>query len=154
MEQPAFRELFREVGTSSAALLPSAPRRCNPHMRVFQMAADQSADGILLLENGATGDPVVVYANPAFEAMTGYCAADVLETPAIRLLRGADRSGKIQGALRGAVKMGCKLNFEAANDRKDGSVFVADISFSPIRQAEACTHWFVILRDVTASRRR
>ncbi len=97
--------------------------------------------------------PVIRYTNPAFTAMTGYAAAEVIgRTP--RLLQGPDTDTLELRRIRQVLTAGDTFHGEGINYRKDGSTYVMDWLITPIRDpAGAVTAWLSIQRDITARKR-
>ena len=95
-------------------------------------------------------DLPLVYVNPAFEVMTGYCLEEV-EGKNCRFLQGPlhDQPGVTQ--LREALRDQREVTALMKNFRKDGSAFWNELSLSPIRNREGeLTHVVGIQTDVTA----
>ena len=108
-----------------------------------------SSEGVLLLD---ARDPClpVVYVNPAFEALTGYGASEVVGAPWPLLARdAADTPGldELQSAL--ARSEGVEL--ELADLRKDGAVWMSCVSFSPLRDDGGEVRYFLILQRESAA---
>ncbi len=97
--------------------------------------------------------PIIRYTNPAFTAMTGYAAAEVIgRTP--RLLQGPDTDARELRRIRQELTAGGTFHGEGINYRKDGSTYVMDWLITPIRDpAGAVTAWLSIQRDITARKR-
>ena len=95
-------------------------------------------------------DLPLVYVNPAFEVMTGYCLEEV-EGKNCRFLQGSygDQPGVTQ--IREALREKREVITIIKNFRKDGSAFWNELSLSPIRNREGeLTHVVGIQTDVTA----
>ena len=97
--------------------------------------------------------PIIRYTNPAFTAMTGYAAAEVIgRTP--RLLQGPDTDRLELRRVRQELTAGRTFHGEGINYRKDGSTYVIDWMITPIRDPTgAVTAWLSIQRDITARKR-
>jgi PAS domain S-box-containing protein len=93
--------------------------------------------------------PLIVYVNPAFERMTGWCREDVLgKSP--RILQGPQTDQSIFGDMRDRLNRGEPWQGQAANYRKDGSEFVMEWSIVPIRDDHGTPHrYLAVQRDVT-----
>jgi PAS domain S-box-containing protein len=94
--------------------------------------------------------PIIVYANPAFERMTGWTAREVAgKSP--RILQGAKTDHSIFLEMRETLKSGDRWEGQAVNYRKNGSQFVMEWSITPLRdKAGQITHFVAVQRDVTA----
>lgn len=136
------------------AALVSANDALTGRFRLFAAAAEQAGDAIYFSEHrGTDRDPVIVYANSTFERMTGYRRRDVLGKSVLKTLYHEAEAATIS-AIRGAIKMTSPIALETAMRRPDGSMFVADVTFSPVFDEDGnCTHWISVRRDVTGMRK-
>ena len=93
--------------------------------------------------------PLIVYVNPAFERMTGWCREDVLgKSP--RILQGPKTDQSIFRDMRDRLNRGEPWQGQAVNYRKDGSEFVMEWSIVPIRDDHGRLHrYLAVQRDVT-----
>lgn len=98
--------------------------------------------------------PIIAYANPAFEQMTGWTACEVIgQSP--RILQGADTDLSIFRDMRKTLDTGHRWEGQTINYRKNGSQFVMEWSITPLRsRAGQITHFVAVQRDVTAGRGR
>ncbi len=95
-------------------------------------------------------DMPLVYVNPAFEVMTGYCLEEV-EGKNCRFLQGSVRDQPGLTQIREALRDKREVLTIIKNFRKDGSAFWNELSLSPIRNREGeLTHVVGIQTDVTA----
>jgi PAS domain S-box-containing protein len=101
---------------------------------------------------GMTLDGVVTSWNPAAERLYGYPNDEIIGR-SIELLRPKDRGGDFQ-AIMARIKAGEHVeNFETTRIRKDGTVFPASLTVSPIRDAEGTIiGGSTIAHDVTSQR--
>ena len=106
------------------------------------------SDGVLLLDAHAPGRPVV-YANPAWQALTGYALEDVVGSP-WHVLEG-DRGGPAVMRLLSAADSGEAIEIDLPDTRQNGSPWQSRVRFSPLRDADGGVRWFLVLqRDVAA----
>ena len=100
--------------------------------------------------DATTPDLPLVYVNPAFEVMTGYCLEEV-EGQNCRFLQGSLRDQPGLTLMREALRDQREVTAILRNFRKDGSGFWNELSLSPIRNREGVlTHVVGIQTDVTA----
>lgn len=115
---------------------------------------DQARSGILVTD--ATLEPPgprIVYANPAFESITGYPPHE-LRGRSPRLLQGPGTEREVLDRLRAALTRGSSFFGRAWNYRRDGTPFVAEWSIAPLRDDHGrLTHFLSVQRDVTAEER-
>jgi len=76
----------------------------------------------------------LIYANPGFEALTGYTAAELLGRN-LRLLQGEDRDQDGRQRLREALARGESCRVLLRNYRKDGRVFWNEMTVLPLLDA-------------------
>ena len=112
-------------------------------------AVQESVSGVVVADVRQADQPLV-YVNPAFEAMTGYSALDVLGSNC-RLLQGPDTDPARLRALSQAVQRGEQHQVVLRNYRKDGSGWWNELNLSPVRdQYGQVTHYLGYQHDVTA----
>jgi PAS domain S-box-containing protein len=98
--------------------------------------------------------PRIVYVNPAFEAMTGYAAADAVGRDP-RFLQGPATSRSLLDRLRGDLQRDGRFEGEAVNYRADGTPFVMSWRIGAVHDdAGVPTHYVAIQDDVTEERVR
>jgi diguanylate cyclase (GGDEF)-like protein/PAS domain S-box-containing protein len=110
---------------------------------------DAISNGVTISDATLPGAPLI-YVNPAFERMTGYCREEVVGL-SCKFLQGTDRDQPgvhlIRAAIRGAREERALLR----NYRKDGTPFWNELYLSPIfNTAGTLTHFVGIQNDVTA----
>jgi PAS domain S-box-containing protein len=120
-------------------------------IQLLKAAVLQSSESILITD--ALLDepgPRIIFTNPAFTAMTGYAAEEVLgRTP--RLLQGPATDRAVLRRLRHDLESGGTFEGSTINYRKDGSEFVLEWKIAPIRDlANRVTHYIAVQRDITS----
>ncbi|HEY5263509.1 MAG TPA: diguanylate cyclase, partial [Steroidobacteraceae bacterium] len=112
----------------------------------YRRLVDTSPEGVVLVDAQNPERPVI-YANPGFEALTGYSSAELLGRN-LRLLQGEDRDQDGRHRLREALKVGEACRVLLRNYRKDGTVFWNEMSVLPLLDAEGrVTHFAGHHRD-------
>ena len=93
--------------------------------------------------------PRILYVNPAFTCMTGYCSREIVgQTPCI--LQGPETDRRTIARMRRCLQAGEAFDGETTAYRKDGTPFVMRWYVKPIRSPEdRITHFFAVQRDVT-----
>ncbi|WP_270938768.1 PAS domain S-box protein, partial [Falsiroseomonas oryzae] len=147
-------------GTEPAALLRDAATTLRPllemlrdeeRMLLHRRVVESSSEAVLITE--ATPDEGrIVHVNPAFEALTGFSAAELVgSTP--KLLQGLDAPGEAWRAIRDAVRRRERLRQGAVFRRKDGTPVWVDLHIAPVFDSGGrCTHFVSMVRDVTRER--
>jgi PAS domain S-box-containing protein len=114
-------------------------------LRKLSCAVEQSADTIVITNS----DGIIEYANPAFEKLTGYSRQEVMgQSPA--LLKSGQQAPALYRELWETIRSGDVYRSIVVNRKKDGELYYADESISPIRNAEGrITHFVSNGRDLT-----
>lgn len=117
--------------------------------KLLQLVVNASNDGIVVAEQEGD-DNILIYVNPAFEALTGYSADEILYQDC-RFLQGDDRDQEALRQLRDAIRAGQPCQVTLRNYRKDGSLFWNELSVTPVlNEADQLTYFIGIQKDVTA----
>jgi PAS domain S-box-containing protein len=107
-----------------------------------------SSSPVILTDMLAPDQPIV-FANPAFEAMTGYREADIVGNNC-RLLQGNDRDQPARAGIADALAAGRPYECELRNYRRDGSMFWNRLYLFPLRNdSDQVTHFAGIQHDVS-----
>jgi PAS domain S-box-containing protein len=110
----------------------------------------QSAQTAMVITDVRAPDAPIVFANPAFAALTGYDLTETLGRNC-RFLQGADTDRALQARLSAAVKARTPVTLDILNYRKDGSAFWNALSISPIPGSDGDVgHMLGVMSDVTA----
>jgi PAS domain S-box-containing protein len=110
----------------------------------LQVLAENSFDSILITDSSAEGK--IIYANEAFEKLTGHDPSSVIgKTP--RILQGPGTDEKVITRLSNALKSGGKFEGKAINYKKDGTPFIMYWRVLPIEVAKKITAWVAIQRE-------
>ena len=104
----------------------------------------------LLLTDPAQDENPIVYANPAFEATTGY-PLDFALGRNCRFLQGRDTDPRTRDRLRGAIAEGREVTVDIQNYRADGSAFWNRLMIAPLRDAEGRVEYFAGVQKVLGS---
>lgn len=122
------------------------------NLRLMRRAIESAANGVLICD-ARSGDFPIVYANAAFERITGYASDEVLgRNP--RFLNGGDEQGSVLGEIRSALLDRRDVHVVMRNFRKSSDVFWNDLFIAPVRDEQGeVTHFVGIISDVTANKR-
>jgi PAS domain S-box-containing protein len=88
----------------------------------------------------------IIYANSAFEKLTGYTEAEILNKNC-RFLQNHDSRQPQMTTLRSAIKNGTACRVLLRNYRRDGSLFWNELTLSPIRDAIGQLTYFVGIQN-------
>ena len=120
-------------------------------LKLRDRAIESSTSAICITDNLAPDNPIV-YANPAFERITGYSSQEVIGRNA-RLLHGTDLAQPELITIRAALHDERPCHVVLRNYRKDGNMYWSELNISPVRNdAGAVTHYIGVHSDVTAAK--
>jgi len=119
------------------------------HNAWLSRAVEQTADAILITNDQA----LIEYVNPAFEAITGYTAAEALgRNP--NLIKSGLHDRQFYARLWETLSAGGPFRGTIINRRKSGELFWAEQTITPIKDDSGrITHYVSLMRDVTEERR-
>jgi two-component system cell cycle response regulator len=113
---------------------------------MYRRLVETSPQGVVLVDAQNPERPVI-YANPGFDSLTGYSAAELLGRN-LRLLQGDDRDQDGRHRLREALERGESCRVLLRNYRKDGTVFWNEMTILPLLGADGrVTHFAGHHRD-------
>ena len=116
--------------------------------KLLQLVIEASNDGIVVAEQEGD-DNILIYANPAFQRLTGYEVDDILYQDC-RFLQADDRDQPGLGAIREAIRSNIPCRQIIRNYRKDGSAFWNELSITPVfNEGDQLTYYIGIQKDVT-----
>jgi PAS domain S-box-containing protein len=116
--------------------------------KLLQLVVDASNDGIVVAEQEGE-DNILIYANPAFERLTGYRSDDILYQDC-RFLQRDDRDQAALEVIRQALKAQKPCRQVLRNYRRDGSAFWNELSITPVfNEADQLTYFIGIQKDVS-----
>jgi diguanylate cyclase (GGDEF)-like protein/PAS domain S-box-containing protein len=124
-------------------------------LEIFQQLAQSTNDVIVVTAAAPLGPPgpIIVYVNPAFTALTGYAADEVIGR-STRQLHGPKTDPQTVAAVRAAMEEQRPIRVELLNYSRDGEEFWIDTNIVPLRDAHGrVTHFATIGRDLTATKR-
>jgi len=127
-----------------------ARRRAEEELRLRNTALVAAADGIIITDSTGT----IAWANPAFTSMTGYTLEEVRgQNP--RILRSGVQREAFYRQMWDTIASGGVWRGELYNRRKDGSLYVEEMTITPVLDEDgAITHYVAIKQDVTGRRRQ
>ncbi|MEW5957309.1 MAG: response regulator [Chloroflexota bacterium] len=102
--------------------------RLNQAHRQLSTAIEQMAESIIITDPEGT----IIYVNPAFEQVTGYCRAEVLgKNP--RILNSGKQNDDFYKEMWATITGGQVWQGRFTNRKKDGTLFTEDATISPVR---------------------
>ncbi|MDH1262007.1 PAS domain-containing protein [Pseudomonas sp. GD03944] len=116
--------------------------------KLLQLVIEASNDGIVVAEQEGE-DNILIYANPAFQQLTGYPSEDILYQDC-RFLQADDRDQAGLEVIREAVRSQKPCRQIIRNYRKDGSSFWNELSITPVfNEGDQLTYFIGIQKNVT-----
>jgi len=112
---------------------------------VFHNIIEQVADHVMVTDKNG----VIEYVNPAFEKTTGYSKEEVLgKNP--RILQSGKQPLEYYQELWGTILAGKVFSTRTINKKKNGDLYVADQTISPVlNEFKETTHFVSIWKDIT-----
>ncbi len=121
-------------------------------LRVNKRAIEAAVNGILICDAFQPGIPVI-YANPAFERISGYAEGAFIGL-GLDALAGEGQQGPELSELHRALSEKREASVVMSCSRRDGSSYWASLYLAPVMgDAGSATHFVVIVSDVTAAKR-
>ncbi|HSA92620.1 MAG TPA: PAS domain S-box protein [Terriglobales bacterium] len=120
-------------------------KRAEEHLRIRTAALEAAANAVLI-----TGrDGTIIWANPAFSKLTGYSVEEAIgRNP--QFLKSGLHGTDFYRELWQTILSGRTWEGEMQNRRKDGSLYVEEMTITPVADHGEVTHFIAIKQDVTA----
>ncbi len=123
-------------------------KRSEESLRLRDRAIAASSNGIVISDARLPNTPII-YANSAFERITGYSPEEVIGRN-FRFLQGVDSNQSEIKELQAAIKQLKSCTVILRNYCKNGSLFWNELTISPVFDADGnCTHYVGIQNDIT-----
>ncbi len=109
------------------------------------MAVEQAAEAVMITDANAT----ILYANPAFEKITGYTREEVIgQNP--RILKSGKQDDAFYKQMWDTLARGRVWAGRLVNRRKDGTLFEEEATISPVRDAAGqIVNYVGVKRDIS-----
>ncbi|ASF46446.1 PAS domain-containing protein [Methylovulum psychrotolerans] len=116
--------------------------------QILSAILDECVNGVTLADPDIEGAPIV-YANKAFERLTGYGNDDIIGHNC-RFLQGVDREQPERYLIAEAMKAGQGVEVTLRNYRKDGQLFYNHLKISPLYDRKGRVIYYLgVQYDVT-----
>ncbi|QFU00157.1 Phytochrome-like protein cph2 [Halomonas sp. THAF5a] len=138
----------RIIGVYGIAKDVTREREYGTRLRILERSVEASVNGVLIADAGVAGLPII-YANDAFQRMTGYAREEVMgRNP--RFLQGSETDPAAVQTLRRELAQHREVHVTLCNYRKDGTPFWNDLHISPVRDERGTvTHYVGIQHDIS-----
>lgn len=115
----------------------------------FLCSVWSASNSSIVITDAGLPDAPIVFVNPAFEAMTGYAASEILGRNC-RFLQGDDREQADRAVIRDTLRDASSCECLLRNYRKNGEMFWNKLYLFPARIGrEATSHFVGVQHDVT-----
>lgn len=123
--------------------------QANTQLKLQAAALQAAANSIVITDLKGT----IVWTNPAFSALSGYSAEEVLgESP--RLLNSDTQEEKFYAQMWATITSGKMWHGEIINRRKDGSLYTEEMTITPVSlRASGISHFVAIKQDISERKR-
>jgi diguanylate cyclase (GGDEF)-like protein/PAS domain S-box-containing protein len=123
-------------------------KRQTDALRRLSRGIEASPNGVSMAD-AREPDMPIVYANPAFLTMTGYCHDEVIGINC-RFLQGPDTDPKAVDEIRAGIREQRHVSVTLRNYRKDGTPFWNQLEISPVFDDDhTCSHFIGTQQDIT-----
>jgi PAS domain S-box-containing protein len=138
-------EEFLETAGDLAALI-LARKNAESELDRLATAIEQVSEAVFITDP----DGSIRYVNPAFTALTGYCREDVIgKNP--RILKSGRHGPELYEVMWRTISTGRVWDGRLTDKRKDGVLYEADITVTPIKDDSGrIINFAAVCRDVTA----
>jgi PAS domain S-box-containing protein len=127
----------------------TARKRSEESLRVQSAALEAAANAIVITDHNGTIQSV----NLAFTALTGYTAPEAVgQNP--RLLKSGKQDDTFYRKLWQTISSGQVWSGELTNRRKDGSLYVEEMTITPLRNADGTIGRFIAIKQDATERKR
>jgi len=144
---PSFRPVYDAIALIKMDLdeLEKNRRRAEDARQILATAIEQSTDGITIADD--TGK--ILYVNPAFTRITGYCRQDAANRPITFITKDRESIAELN-SLWQDITLNRSASRRITCHKKDGTPYMADTTISQIISSDGEKRNFVsVQRDVT-----
>lgn len=139
-DEPGFTAYLRDI---------SAQKEAEEQMRLQSKTLEAAANGIIITDT----DGNIVWANPAFFALTGYDINEVVGNHT-RILKSGEHPVSFYQDIWSKINSGEVWQGEIINKRKDGSLYTEEMTITPVLGVDnEIINYIAIKQDVTERKR-
>ena len=120
-------------------------RETEQTIKILSTALEKIADNVMITDR----DGIIEYVNPAFEATTGYSRQELLgQNP--KILRSGQHDSVYYKKLWETILSGQTFRSMTINRKKNGDIYYADQTISPVRDdSGGIVHFVSVWKDIT-----
>lgn len=118
---------------------------------LFQAALDQSYSSVVITDASDNCEgPRIIYANPAFQRMTGYTSDELIgQSP--KILQGPLTDQNVIEKMRLCIRTGAHFEDSTINYDKNGDPYNVEWSISPIKDSAGVIRYYIsVQKNITA----
>jgi diguanylate cyclase (GGDEF)-like protein/PAS domain S-box-containing protein len=113
-------------------------------------ALEAAANAIVITDTEA----VIVWANPAFSALTGYSLNEVIGKRPKDLVKSGLQTPEFYRVMWDTIKSGRIWRGEVVNRRKDGTLYTEELTITPVHDEQGrLTHFIAVKENISARKR-
>jgi PAS domain S-box-containing protein len=124
-------------------------KRAEEQLRLQSAALTSAANAILIIDK----EGLIMWVNSAYTGMTGYKAEEVIGRPAPILSEGT-LDQKLSQEINQNLHVGKVWRGEVANQHKDRSEYIADVTVTPVLSADGQVNHFIAIQQDISDRKR
>ena len=125
-------------------------KRMEERLRLQFTALESAANVIVITDTQG----MIIWANKAFSNLTGYSVEEAIGRNPRDLIKSGQHSPEFYRQLWETILAGEVWRGEMTNRRKDGSLYLEDLTITPVRmEANRITHFVAIKEDITERKR-
>ncbi|MBI2381325.1 MAG: EAL domain-containing protein [Gammaproteobacteria bacterium] len=138
-----------EILLTASVIDTSERKRQEETLRLHRRALESSANGVVIAEAKADARPLL-YANPAFERMTGCQEAELLGGDLLDILAGEDLDNPARHELCAALRERREAHLILRRCRADGTPAWCELSLAPVLdEAGRASHYVSTINDIS-----
>jgi len=136
--------------TSNSSAYQSSVIPAEDRALLFQAALDQSYNSVVITDANCIDGPLIIYANPSFEKMTGYSIAELIgKSP--KILQGPLTDRQVIEEMRHCIRSGEYFEGSTINYDKTGRPYNVEWSISPIKDHQGVIQYFIsVQKNISA----
>ncbi len=139
-------QLFQPDALGRAIRHALVRQKLETRLRLFDAALNAVASGILITDVTSA----IEWANPAFSEITGFAMADVLGRDPGEVLNSGKQDRRFYQGMWQTILAGQVWTGELVNRRKNGGLFDAALTISPVTSGDGNIHHFVaVMQDIS-----
>lgn len=136
--------------TSNSSTYQSSAIPAEDRALLFQAALDQSYNSVVITDANCVDGPLIIYANPSFEKMTGYSISELVgKSP--KILQGPLTNRQVIEEMRHCIRNGEYFEGSTINYDKSGRPYNVEWSISPIKDQHGVIQYFIsVQKNISA----